>query len=51
MMIGISILFVSVFLVIASHVYKKMFPEIKIVSTDLVLIPFRFILNIVYHCH
>ena len=49
MMIGASILFVSVFMVIASLVYQKMFPEIKIISTELVLIPFRFLLIIVYH--
>lgn len=41
-----SILFVSVALIGATKFYKKMFPGINLISTEVVLIPFRFMKNI-----
>ena len=38
-----SILLVSLSLVICSKVYKKMYPDMQLLSTELVLIPFRLI--------
>ena len=44
MWIFCSILFVSVALVISSRIYKKMYPEIKLNTEEVVLIPFRFVI-------
>ena len=41
MFIFFSILIVVVSLIIMSRIYKKMYPGMKLVRTELVLIPFR----------
>lgn len=41
MWIGISLLSVSVFMILSSRVYKKIQPDIKLISTELVLNPFQ----------
>ena len=43
MMIFYSILFVSAAFIISSRVYKKVYPEMKLNSEEVVLIPFRFV--------
>ena len=43
MWIFCSILLVSVAFIISSRVYKKMYPEMKLNSEEVVLIPFRFV--------
>ena len=43
MLIICSILFVSVAFIISSGIYKKMYPEMKLNSEEVVLIPFRFV--------
>ena len=45
MLIFCSILFVSVAFIISSRVYKKMYPEMKLNSEEVVLIPFRFVID------
>ena len=40
---GFSILAVSFSFVMASRVYQSIFPRIKMVSTEFVLVPFRFL--------
>ena len=44
MMIFCSILLVSVAFIISSRIYKKMYPEMKLNSEEVVLIPFRYVL-------
>ena len=41
MWIFCSLLFVCVTMIIISRYYKKIIPEIKLISTELVLFPFR----------
>ena len=45
MMIFCSILLVSVAFIISSRIYKKMYPEIKLNSEEVVIIPFRFVIG------
>ena len=42
MLIFCSILLVSVAFIISSKIYKKMVPEMKLNSEEVVLIPFRY---------
>ena len=42
MLIFCSILLVSVAFIISSRVYKKVYPDMKLNSVEVVLIPFRF---------
>ena len=44
MMIFCSILLVSVAFIISSRIYKKMYPEMKLNSEEVVLIPLRYVL-------
>ena len=48
MWIFCSILFVSMAMIISSICYKKMYPGIQLKSTELTLIPFRFITKTVF---
>ena len=43
MLIFCSMLFVSVAFIITSRIYKKMYPEMKLNSEEVVLIPFRYV--------
>ena len=44
MCIFCSILLVSVAFIVSSRIYKKMYPEMKLNSVELVLIPFRYVI-------